>query len=135
MEHVPWLLLIFRSIVSSEARAARAQVVAAQNQLLLAIISGNQTRINDANTAVARTTDVLTAAPTERAVETTAKIQRQPEIRRRYGLATSYLDKLPDRDLIFLMKVHPELTGLIFQYALPERWPDAAMWTQTREDS
>jgi hypothetical protein len=135
MEHVPWLLLIFRSIVSSEARAARAQVVVAQNQLLLAIISGNQTRISDANnTAVARATDVLTAAPTERAVETTARIRRQPEIRRRYGLATSYPDKLPDRDLIFLMKVHPELTGLIFQYALPERWADATMWTQTRED-
>ncbi|KAL3484897.1 hypothetical protein BJX62DRAFT_243476 [Aspergillus germanicus] len=134
MEHVPWLLLIFKSIVSSEARAAQAQVVAAQNQLLLAIISGNQTRINDANTAVTRATDVLTAAPTERAVETTSRIRRQPEIRRRYGLATLYLDKLPDRDLIFLMKVHPELTGLIFQYALLERWPDAAMWTQTRED-
>ncbi|KAL3440428.1 hypothetical protein BJX65DRAFT_314782 [Aspergillus insuetus] len=66
--------------------------------------------------------------------EITAAIRRQPEIHRRYSLATSYLDKLSDCHLIFLMKVHPELTGLIFQYALPERWADAAMWTQTREE-
>ncbi|KAJ0414234.1 hypothetical protein BJY00DRAFT_318993 [Aspergillus carlsbadensis] len=134
MEHVPWLLLIFRSIIIREAREARAQLVAAQNELVLAHISGSQFRIDNARTAAERTNDVYTAEPTGRAVETTARIRQQPEIRSRYDLATSYLDKLPDRDLIFLMKVHPELTGLIFQYALPERWADAAIWTQTTEE-